>query len=287
RYSTATVTISKQPLPHQQQPQFAKANEALLAGLAWLGHGECNGRFYIQSSIPRGRGYGSSTADMGAVLYALAAACERPLSSIQATHMAANIEPTDSTLFPGLVMLNHINGQITATLPEAPPLVVLVIDPGKVIDTVKYNHQVNRNALETLAPTHQIAFSLLKQGLLLQDWNLVGKAATLSATTHQKILFNPLLDSVLNLAKNTSALGVCRAHSGSLLGLLLEPATSDIEAIFRYIQSHLPSPTKTFITSLVDGGPRYNMPFHTYSHPNKLDAAKPYWHKLETNVQPV
>jgi L-threonine kinase len=112
RYSSATVTISNQPMPYHQQPQFTKANEALLAGLAWLGHGECNGRFHIQSSIPRGRGYGSSTADMGAVLYALAAACERPLFSTQAAHLAANIEPTNSTLHNGLSILNYMNGHI-------------------------------------------------------------------------------------------------------------------------------------------------------------------------------
>ena len=136
RYSSATVTISKQPMQYQQQPQFAKANEALLAGLAWLGHEDCNGRFHIQSSIPRGRGYGSSTADMGAVLYALAAACERPLSSQQASFLVTQIEPSDSTLFPGLAMFNHIDGIFAETLPGTPPLVVLVIDPGRVIVTV-------------------------------------------------------------------------------------------------------------------------------------------------------
>lgn len=258
RYSTATVTVSK-TMKTEQQPQFAKANEALLAGLAWLGHGECNGRFHIDTAIPRGRGYGSSTADIGAVLYALAHACERPLSAIEASRLAAGIEPTDSTLFSGLTMFDHINGQQIEPLSEAPPLVVFVIDPGKVIDTVEYNQQVKQSILLDLAPTHQIAFSLLKQGLLLKDWKMVGKAATLSATAHQNILFNPILDKVLKIAKAVSALGVCRAHSGSLLGLLLDPATTNINDVCAYVQPRLPAKVKTSITTLVDGGPRYGM----------------------------
>ena len=275
RYSSATVTISKQPMCHQQQPQFAKANEALLAGLAWMGHGDCNGRFHIQSSIPRGRGYGSSTADMGAVLYALAAACERPLSSQQASFLATQIEPSDSTLFPGLAMFNHIDGIFAETLPGTPPLVVLVIDPGRVIDTVVYNRQNRQAILEELAPTHQIAFSLLRQGLLFQDGAMIGKAATISATVHQKILFNPLLDEMLHFAKSVSALGVCRAHSGSLLGLLLDPATMDADAICNHVGSRLPHTVKTSITTLVDGGPRYSIPHNDCLKNGSLQFDKP------------
>jgi len=270
RYSSASVTISKQPMQHQQQPQFTKSNEALLAGLAWLGHGECNGRFHIQSSIPRGRGYGSSTADMGAVLYALAEACERPLSSTQASFLATQIEPSDSTLFPGLAMFNHINGNLVKALPRTPPLVVLVIDPGRIINTVNYNRQDHRAILDELAPTHQIAFSLLRQGLLLQDWAMVGKAATLSATAHQNILFNPMLDKVLKIAQSMSALGVCRAHSGGVLGLLLDPINVDVNAIYRNARSHLPAKVKMFITSLVAGGPRYDMLSKESSFPKNL-----------------
>ena len=272
RYSSATVTISKQPMCHQQQPQFAKANEALLAGLAWMGHGDCNGRFHIQSSIPRGRGYGSSTADMGAVLFALAEACERPLSSQQASFLATQIEPSDSTLFPGLAMFNHIDGKLIETLPGTLPLVILVIDPGRAIDTLACNRHNHQAVLNGLAPTYQIAFTLLRQGILLQNWEMVGKAATISATTHQNILFNPLLDTVLNLAHAVNALGICRAHSGTLLGLLLDPNMVDVNTICKHIRTRLPAKVRISVTSLVAGGPRYGTLFYDYFDNVKLGS---------------
>ncbi len=258
QYSTAIVTVSKAKLQTQQQPQFLKANKALLAGLAWLGHENCNGRFYIDTSIPRGRGYGSSTADIGAVLYALAQACERPLLPSQASLLATQIEQTDSTLFSGLAMLNHSNGHLVESFSETPPLIVIVIDPGKLVNKKSYKQDFKNTSIE-LALTHQIAFTLLKQGLLFKDWEMVGKAATLSATAHQNVLFNPMLDKILKIAESVSALGICRTHSGSLLGMLLDPVKVDVNAINRYARSHFPTQVKISITSLVGGGPRYGM----------------------------
>lgn len=269
KYSTAKVTISQGTHQEQKQPQLSKANQALLAGLTWFGHENYNGCLNIETSIPSGRGYGSSTADIGAVLYALAQACERPLSATQATLLAAEIEPSDSTLFSSLTMLNHLNGKRIETLSDAPNLNVLVIDPGEVIDTIKYNQQVPPNTLTKLAPIHQITFDLLRQGLQMKDWKMVGKAATLSATAHQKILFNPMLDNVLKITKSVSALGVCRAHSGSLLGLLLDPATTNIDEIRKYIQPRLPAHVKTLMTTLVNGGPRYGMESSNEMTPKK------------------
>ncbi|PID85575.1 MAG: hypothetical protein CSB13_07355 [Chloroflexi bacterium] len=259
QYSTATVTVSRAKLRAQQQPQFLKANQALLAGLAWLGREQSHGRFSIDTAIPRSRGYGSSTADIGAVLYALAQACERPLPPNQASLLATQIESTDSTLFSGLAMFDPINGHLIESFPETPPLIVIVIDPGKVVDPIKYHKQDYQNTLKELAPTHQIAFAFLKQGLLFRDWEMVGRASTLSATAQQKIVFNPFLDKTLKFAKSVSALGICRTHCGSVLGLLLDPVKVDVNAIYQYARSHLPAQAKISITSLVAGGPRYGM----------------------------
>ena len=269
QYSTATVTVSSEPFVPQPS-RFTKANAALQAGLARLGCEDWHGHLHINSTIPGGRGYGSSTADIGATLYALAAACKRPLPPKQAAHIAAQIEPSDGTLFPGLVMFDHVNGQLINTLANVPPLVVLVIDPGVTVDTLAFHQQNHASVLAGLAPSHYTAFRLLCHGLQHGDWVSVGEAATLSSCVHQKILFNPLLDDVLQLAKMIDALGVCRAHSGSLLGLLLDPATTDITAVGRYIRNRLPTAVDVFATTLVGGGPRYSTPFPNFSDDNHL-----------------
>lgn len=52
------------------------------------------------------------------------------------------------------------------------------------------------------------------------------------------------------------------AHSGSLLGLLLNPALSDVNDIYKFVSLRMPAKVKAFVTTLVDGGPRYDVPFY-------------------------
>ena len=74
--------------------------------------------------------------------------------------------------------------------------------------------------LKKLAPLHRQAFDLLKKGIAGQNIPALGEAATMSAKAHQEILYNPWLDPVLALSDQIGASGVCRAHSGTILGIL-------------------------------------------------------------------
>ena len=55
-----------------------------------------------------------------------------------------------------------------------------------------------------------------------------------------------------------------------MLGLLLDPINVDVNAIYRNARSHLPAKVKMFITSLVAGGPRYDMLSKESSFPKNL-----------------
>jgi len=71
------------------------------------------------------------------------------------------------------------------------------------------------------------------------------------------------------MAESVSALGICRAHGGSLLGLLLDPVKVDVDEINRYARSRFPEKIKISITSLVAGGPRFGMPTKDFSTSQK------------------
>lgn len=254
-YSTATVRLH--PDPGWEVPSDApKTVAALRAGLDYLGESPGGGRLQLSSDLPRGRGYGSSTADVGATLYALGQALGRPLAAPEVTRMAVAVEPSDSTIFPGLVLFDHRCGGFHKSLGPAPSLVVIVLDPGGEVDTLAYNRNVSPESLRRFAAEHREAFALLEAGLTEYDWALVGKAATLSARTHQAVLFNPLLEVALGACRALGGLGVCRAHSGTILGLLLDPARTPPHESLRRAQAMIPQCVEMHLRMLVGGGPR-------------------------------
>lgn len=260
RYSVAKIRLLPEPswqFPHDTP----KAVAALRAGLSYLDREGLGGQLWLETDIPRGRGYGSSTADVGATLFALGAALEQPLSAAEASQLALSVEPSDSTLFPGLALFDHREGTLFQEWGAAPPLKVVVLDPGGMVDTLAFNQLDHRENLIRLAPIHQEAFALLHDGLMKKDWRAIGEAATLSTLAHENILPNPLLEIALALAHNVGALGVCRAHSGTILGLLLDPTYTDVQRATNFIANRIPYEVSVSDYLLVDGGPRYqNIP---------------------------
>jgi hypothetical protein len=143
-------------------------------------------------------------------------------------------------------------------------LAVVVLDPGGEVDTLAFNRLDQRGTLRRLAPEHRRAFALLREGLDQRDWEALGEAVTLSACAHQAILPDPLLE--MALAREVGALGVCRAHSGTLLGLLLDPVRADVPAVVDFVARRLPDGVNVAHYPLVDGGPRYNVNLETFNH---------------------
>ena len=254
-YSIAEVRF--QPQGGWLVPEHApKTRAALQAGLAYLGRTTSSGSVRLHTELPRGRGYGSSTADIGATLYALGQAAGRALIPSEVAKLAVHVEPSDSSLFPGLALWDHRSGRVYEDLGAPPALTVIVLDPGGVVDTLAFNQLDHRDVLRWLAPQHREAFGVLRQGLRQGDSEAIGAAATLSARAHQVVLANPLLEPALSLARDVSALGVCRAHSGTLLGLLLDPQEADVSALTALTARRFAPAVTVFSRSLVSGGLR-------------------------------
>jgi L-threonine kinase len=253
-HSSAEVRF--QPWVGWTVPEHAtKTRAALQAGLAYLGRTESGGYVRLHTELPRGRGYGSSTADIGATLYALGQAAGRVLTPTEVARLAVHIEPSDSSLFPGLALWDHRSGLVYEDLGPPPALTVVVLDPGGIVDTLAFNQLDHREVLRQLAPQHWEAFTLLREGLRQGNLEAIGAAATLSATAHQAILSNPLLAPALALANDVRALGVCRAHSGTLLGLLLDPKEADVPGITALVAQRFAPAVTVFSRPMVRGGP--------------------------------
>ena len=228
RYSRITVRLRADGHIHlpDDTGSYTKAGRAAALLLARLGQSDLGVDILIDSQLPPGRGMASSTADVVGVLAGLIVALEQPLSPGEMAGLACQIEPSDSTMFAELTLLAYRDEGQYQTIGCAPTLPLLLLDPGYGVDTLVFNQRLNLGQLRTLATTTQAALEMLQEGLTTAKPAAIGAAATLSAQSYQRVVDSPLIWQVMQWAPATGALGVVRAHSGSVVGLLYPPGAS-------------------------------------------------------------
>ena len=254
-YSVAEIRLDTQP-GWRLQPESPKLQAALHHALTFLDRSQSGGTLRVCSTLPQGRGYGSSTADIGSSLYALGEALGQPLTPLQVATLALQVEPTDSSLFPELTLWDHRGGQWLESLGPPPALTIVILDPGGTVNTIAYNQADHRTALRQLAAQHRDAIQLLREGIQHGDRTAIGAAATLSAKAHQAILPNPLLEPAMRLAREVGAFGICRAHSGTVIGLLLDNDPSKATRVQHQARQQFPGQLQISSRRLIAGGPR-------------------------------
>lgn len=258
RFSVAEVELASEGGDWSCPPDTPKSVAALRAALAHLGRPEVGGRLRIRSDLPRAKGMASSTADIAATVYALAEALEREIAPREVARIAVGVEPSDSLMFPGLALFDHRGGRVYEDLGPAPSLEVVVLDFGGTVDTLAYNRRYRADLLRKMVVEHQEALAAVKEGLRRGNLADIGYGATLSARAHQRILYKPQLETVIALARDVGALGVNVAHSGTVIGLLLDPAQADGPATVAYLTTHLPDLESISLHRMVGGGPRFS-----------------------------
>ena len=256
RFSVAEVELTSEGRGWSCPPDTPKSVAALRAALAHLGRPEMGGQLRICSDLPRAKGMASSTADIAATVYALAEALGERVEPCEVARIAISVEPSDSLMFPGLALFDHRGGQVYEDLGPAPPLKVVVLDFGGTVDTLAYNRRYRADLLRKMVAGHQEALTAVKTGLRRGNLADIGYGATLSARVHQRILYKPQLETVIGLAREVGALGVNVAHSGTVIGVLLDPAHADGPATTAYLAAHLPGLESISLHRMVGGGPR-------------------------------
>lgn len=236
------------------------APKALAALRAVLGRLPANGhraRLEIRSKLPRGKGMASSTADIAGTIYAACSALGIVLTPAEVAEAALAIEPTDGSIFPGIVLFNHRTGSLFEPLGTPPPIDLIVLDFGGTVDTLAFNRIDRTKLLRSLEPQVGEALGLVKAGLAEVDVELVGRGTTLSALANQTILFKPQLEAVIRLSEEIGAAGVTVAHSGTVIGVLLDRRRGDAYAGSKYLQQWLPPLERATVCQLIGGGPSY------------------------------
>ena len=231
-----------------------KAGEAVRVTLERFGHDRLSAKLSVNNPIPRGKGMGSSTADVAGAIAATGLALGVELQPATIAEIALSVEPTDGVMFPGIVMFDHLAGSIAESLGPPPPMEIVALDFGGAVDTVEFN-KVDRRPLwrSTQAETSQ-ALELVRAGVQQGDPALVGRGSTISALASQRVLPKPRLAEVNEFASQVGAVGVNVGHSGTIIGILLDARPRRGKSTFRQAREAFPDAEMLHHFRLLGGG---------------------------------
>jgi len=215
--------------------------KSCLAVRAMLDHYDienCGAAITITSQIPESKGMASSTADITAVCRATSHAIGvKPEPNLIAA-IARKIEPSDGTMYTHPVMFNHRQGELLSSLGPLPEMDVLTIDLGGKVDTLDHNKEVKQYTQNEIDQFIDL-YTMVACGIKANDATLIGRAATMSANLNQRFIFKAALKKLISIVNTYGAYGVCAAHSGTVVGILLDKEQHPIKEIAATVRSSI------------------------------------------------
>ena len=234
--------------------QCPKACQALQAILAYLGYEELKARVKVSNPIPRSKGMGSSSADVAATIAATGLALGHDLAPEMVAKIALSVEPTDGIMVPGIALFDHRDGRIVETLGPPPPMEIVALDFGGTVDTVEFNRVDRRSLWQSLRPETDEALRLVRGGIQNGDPAMVGRGASISALASLEVLPKPRLSDVMAFADSVGAVGVNVAHSGTIIGVLLDARPRRGNSTFLQARRAFPDAEEVHHFRLLGGG---------------------------------
>ena len=204
-----------------------KAQRAGELALARAGHRRLGGRLTIHSRTPPRWGLGSSTSDVLAAIRAVLAATGAPLPEAVIAEIAVQAETASDPIMFGrrAVLFAHQEGTVLedfgGPLPELEVLGLNTDPTGAGVDTLTLiPPRYTGSELATL----QSLVKFLRQAVHTRNLGLVGQVASASARINQRYLPKLHFDRMEHLVACVAGLGLAVAHSGTVVGLLFDPA---------------------------------------------------------------
>lgn len=228
-YSTVEVaTGSPQP---DERPLSRAMVERVLKYYGYSTGESRDIRVTVHSTIPVAKGMASSTADIAATALATAHHLGHRLDASTLAQLCVSLEPTDSTIFSELTLFDHNSAQTQIACTVAPALDLLVLESPLTLRTADYHRIPRQVGLLAGALALQRAWEKVQESCRTQNPWRMGETAILSAVASQRLLPKPDFDLLLSLAEECGLYGVNVAHSGSVVGLMLDTKTHDVDYI--------------------------------------------------------
>jgi uncharacterized protein involved in propanediol utilization len=191
------------------------------------------GRIEVSSTVPRGIGMGSSTADVTAVIRAIAAYHGVTPSPADVGRIAVQAESASDPIMidDAVVLFAQREGIVLETLGRRLPWLTVVgcvaaPDVGG-IDTLALEPAVYSDAD---IDAFTVLMSVLRAAVAAGDSAGVGSVATASARISQRFVPNPALEFLLDVCRSGGGCGVHVAHSGTVAGVIFDPRRPGADA---------------------------------------------------------
>ncbi|AZN97989.1 MAG: hypothetical protein EOQ42_00670 [Mesorhizobium sp.] len=200
--------------------------------------GASGGILLLESELPEGKGLASSSADLVATARSIACCFKRRIRTLLIEKLMADIEPSDGVMYPGVVAYQQRACNLLSFLGQMPPLAIVGIDEGGTIKTVDYDQRRGEISASRRAE-YQGLLDRARIAIPRGDAATIGKIATASALLHQERTPKKHLNSMLKASQATDALGVIVAHSGTMIGILLDRTADDFTRKIQSVLAHV------------------------------------------------
>lgn len=196
--------------------------------------GASGGILLLQSALPEGKGLASSSADLVATARSIACCFKRRIPTSLIERLMAGIEPSDGVMYPGVVAYQQRSCSLLYFLGQMPPLAIVGIDEGGTVETVDYDQRRGEISASRRAEYQKLLDSA-RIAIPRGDMATIGKIATASALLHQERTPKKNLKSMLKASEAAGALGTIVAHSGTMIGILLDRTVPDLPRQLRSV----------------------------------------------------
>jgi uncharacterized protein involved in propanediol utilization len=144
-------------------------------------------------------------------------------------------------MYAGSVAYAHREGRLLEAFGPLPHFHAIVMLCGNGVDTVAFDeYRVHFQYSAEAEQKLRMAWRMVRESIRKMDVSILGQAGMISAEINQQLLFKPLFNEIRNAVEPLGADGLLVAHSGSLLGVVLDPGKSDFlkrrERVLRFLE---------------------------------------------------
>jgi|LSQX01.1.fsa_nt_gb L-threonine kinase len=261
RFSEIEVDLVERvdPKSREHMQELWKSKRAMELILQEWGLSRIAGKIVFRRcrSIPEGKGYASSTADIAALIAALALLVERDLYEEDIARIALKIEPSDGIVFSKMCIFDHLDGSILVRFPVPRYLGVVGVELPGVLDTLSVDRRRMRAQWEKYQKDLSEAFGYAQRGLEENDLSLLGRAATLSSWIAQSFFPEPIYEKLIEICSSIGGLGINRAHTGKAFGILFDTRVYPPKKMLQRVKEALRNEkADVFYNKVISGGAR-------------------------------
>jgi uncharacterized protein involved in propanediol utilization len=226
------ATATFQPVPGSQEVNVHpphKVKAALVAGLIITALGlPCGGYLRLENELAEGKGFASSSADLVATVQAVGDAFGVDFKESEIEDFLRQIEPSDGVMYCGVVAFYHRAVRLRERLGFLPDLVIVAHDEGGEVDTILFNRMFKPFSQSDKAEYSRL-LAELGEAVPAGDLAAIGRVATRSARLNEILRPRAHLEAIQQISRDVDGLGVVAAHSGTVLGILLDAADPQCE----------------------------------------------------------